>query len=274
MRNTLQRRRFLFDMMRRRRTLFLTATLSVLFANSSWAENVNVGAIVKDGNTLSLGDTTYRLDGIDAPEFDQMCIDQKADPWSCGIEARDRLTKFVGDRAVNCEDKGLDPTFKSRHVGVCTVDGETGSLNQWLVREGWALNFEPSAAGRFKADETAARESQKGLWLGCFTAPQDFQHGKKDAALLGASCRSDKDAEMRAILFPSDPAMPPNCAIKGKFALRAKFTGNVGVYQMQSCRNYASLTRPDRWFCSEEDAKAAGFRKAYNCGNLRRRPDQ
>ena len=24
-------------------------------------------------------------------------------------------------------------------------------------------------------------------------------------------------------------------------------------------------TKPDRWFCSEEDAQAAGFRKAYNC---------
>jgi hypothetical protein len=25
------------------------------------------------------------------------------------------------------------------------------------------------------------------------------------------------------------------------------------------------MTKPDRWFCSEDDAQAAGFRRAYNC---------
>ena len=33
----------------------------------------------------------------------------------------------------------------------------------------------------------------------------------------------------------------------------------------------AALTKPDRWFCSEEDAQAAGFRKAYNCRATDRR---
>ena len=249
---------------------FWLAVWATLFVHPGWAQQAMVGAIVKDGNTINLGSMTYRLDGIDAPQFDQMCIDQKADPWSCGVEARDQLTKFIGNRAVDCEDKGPDPAFKGRHVGICMVNGETASLNQWLVGQGWALNWETSAAGRFKADETAAKENQKGLWIGCFIAPQDFQHWKKDAALLGASCRSDKDTEMRAVLFPAEPLMPPNCAIKGKYALRAKFTGSIGIYQMQSCRNYAGLTKPDRWFCSEEDARAAGFRKAYNCGSLRR----
>jgi hypothetical protein len=26
------------------------------------------------------------------------------------------------------------------------------------------------------------------------------------------------------------------------------------------------LTKPDRWFCSEEAAQAAGYRRAYTCG--------
>jgi methylphosphotriester-DNA--protein-cysteine methyltransferase len=59
--------------------------------------------------------------------------------------------------------------------------------------------------------------------------------------------------------------MPSGCGIKGKYALRARVTGNVGIYHLQACRSYPALTRPDRWFCSEDDAKAAGFRKAYNC---------
>jgi hypothetical protein len=82
---------------------------------------------------------------------------------------------------------------------------------------------------------------------------------------LGGSCRTDKDREIRDVLFPDHPAMPSGCSIKAKLAIRARVTGNVGIYQMQGCRNYPALTKPDRWFCSEEDAQAAGFRRAYNC---------
>jgi hypothetical protein len=67
------------------------------------------------------------------------------------------------------------------------------------------------------------------------------------------------------VLFPDDPAMPGSCNIKGKLAARARFTGNVGIYHLQGCLSYAGTTRPDRWFCSEDDALAAGFRRAFNC---------
>ena len=83
--------------------------------------------------------------------------------------------------------------------------------------------------------------------------------------LFGGSCRADKDREIRAVLFSDDPAMPPSCSIKGKFALRARVTGKVGVYHLQGCRSYPALTKPDRWFCTEDDAQAEGFRRAYNC---------
>jgi hypothetical protein len=96
-------------------------------------------------------------------------------------------------------------------------------------------------------------------------APQDFRRWRKDAALLGGACRADRDRQIREVLFPADPDMPPGCSIKGKYAVRARVTGNVGIYHLQACRSYPGLTRPDRWFCSEEDAQAAGFRKAYNC---------
>src|SRR5215470_15728222 len=93
-------------------------------------------AVVRDGDTLQLGDVTYRLDGVDAPELDQNCIDDHADPWSCGIDARDRLTKLINGRTVRCDDLGSDKLFRKRHIGVCTVEGETASLNQELVRQG------------------------------------------------------------------------------------------------------------------------------------------
>jgi endonuclease YncB( thermonuclease family) len=246
---------------------FLAAVIMMLLAGPGWAAD----AVVSDGNTLQLDGIKYRLEGVDAPDFDQTCIDQHADPWTCGVDARDQLKAWIGHRAVRCEDKGPDTVVKSRRIGVCSIDGEAGSVNQWLVHEGLALDLEPAASGRFKADEADARDNQRGLWRGCFTAPQDFRHWKTDAVLLGASCRSDKDTEIRAFLFPAEPAMPPGCTIKAKFAIRAKVTGKIGIYQMQGCRSYAALTKPNRWFCSEEDAQAAGFRKAINCGNTRRK---
>lgn len=222
-------------------------------------------ATVRDGGTLQLGNVTYRLDGIDAPAFDQLCIDEHADSWTCGVEARDQLTKLIGGREVRCDDLGVDPAYKKRHLGACRIEGETTSLSQLLVHQGFALNFEPSATGRFTTDEARAKEDRQGLWKGCFVAPQEFRLGKKDGALLGGSCPADRDVQIRAALFPDDLAMPSTCNIKGKYAVRARVTGNVGIYHLQACRSYPALTKPDRWFCSEEDAQAAGFRRAYNC---------
>lgn len=239
----------------------LILILAVCSGTQAWA----AGTIVRDGATIQMADVTYRLDGIDAPELDQMCIDEHADAWACGVEARDRLSRLIGDRQVHCEDLGLGTNYKKRHIGICTVEGETASLNQLVVRQGFALNFEPYARGRFKDDEAGAKDNRLGLWKGCFVVPQEFRRGRKDGALLGAACRADKDREIRAVLFPDEPAMPSGCSIKGKFAVRARVTGNVGVYHLQGCRSYPALTKPDRWFCSEDDAQAEGFRRAYNC---------
>jgi endonuclease YncB( thermonuclease family) len=222
-------------------------------------------AIVRDGGTLQLGNVTYRLDGVDTPAFDQLCIDEHADVWTCGAEARDQLTKLIGNRQVRCDDLGADPTYKKRRVGVCKIEGETTSLSQMIVRSGFGQNVEASASGRFQADEARAKEDRQGLWKGCFVAPQEFRGGKKDGALLGGACRSDRDREIREALFPEDLVMPAGCNIKGKYAVRARVTGNLGIYHLQACRSYPGLGNPDRWFCSEDDAQAAGFRRAYNC---------
>ena len=220
--------------------------------------------VVRDGDTLQLGDIAYRLDGADAPELDQVCIDDHADPFACGLDAREQLSKLIGGRSVHCDDLGADKTFRNRHLGICRVAGDTESLNRQLVQKGLAVSVEPAAKLHLKDDAAAAKAGNLGLWKGCFALPQDFRNGRKDGALLGASCRADRDAEIRAVLFPTDLAMPPNCNIKGKFAVRARLTGNVGIYHLQGCLSYAG-TQPDRWFCSENDARAAGFRRAFNC---------
>ena len=251
--------------MRLRDAVFPVLSALIFLTLLSASPGRAAGATVRDGDTIQLGEVTYRLDGVDAPEFDQMCIDDHADPWSCGVDARDQLTRLIGGRPVHCDDLGPDKNFTKWHVGLCTVEGETVSLNQQLVQQGFAMDFEPSAKGRFLDDEARARDAQLGLWKGCFVAPDDFRLGKKDGALRGSACRTDRDRQIREALFPEDLAMPPACSIKGKFAARARVTGDVGIYHLRGCSSYAGLTQPDRWFCTEEDAQAAGFRRAFNC---------
>src|SRR5258705_8961575 len=110
-----------------------------------------------DGDTYQLDHTTNRLDGIDAHEIDQTCLDQSGDVWPCGVTARDRLSAYIGNRAVRCEDKGPDPVYKHRRIGICSIESGATTLNEWLVRERKALQVRPTAKGRFAAEEADAR---------------------------------------------------------------------------------------------------------------------
>jgi len=119
------------------------AGLVLIFTSPVWAAE----CIVIDGDTLTVEGTKFRLDGIDAPEFNQICLDEKGQPWKCGLAARDALGKLIANCTVRCDDKGPDKVHPDRRIGICTVKGMDVTLNEWLVREGWALNFEPYAKG-------------------------------------------------------------------------------------------------------------------------------
>jgi len=91
----------------------------ILIASVQATERV----IVKDGDTLELGDATFRLHGIDAPEFNQLCVDEKDQEWKCGLAARDALVEWIGKRAVRCDDQGPDTKYPKRRIGLCFVEG-------------------------------------------------------------------------------------------------------------------------------------------------------
>ena len=127
------------------------------------------------------------------------------------------------------------------------------------MKEGWALNFEPYAKGEFATDQEDARQGQFGLWKGCFVAPRDFRHwNNRKSTLLGPRCSSDGHSK----LFPDVADMPTGCEVKGHYTLRA--WPYDGIYHLPGCRSYRR-TKAMRWFCSEEDALAAQFRKAFTC---------
>ena len=236
--------------------------LFLIVADQCWAAE----AIVTDGDTIILKGTTYRLDGIDAPQTDQVCLDEKGSVWACGIQARDQLKTFIGKRDVQCNGKKSDSAYRNRSIGLCLIEGEALSLNQWLVREGWALTFGPDARRRFKADQDEARDKHKGLWKGCFSAPRALHNrDKTEVVVLGSACPKDINQGLRDLLFPDHPAMPEGCSIKGKLVTRAHLTGHRGIYHMEGCKSYLRLKMPDRWFCSEQEAQSEGYRAAFTC---------
>jgi endonuclease YncB( thermonuclease family) len=239
----------------------LIATLVLLLAATPGCA---AEATITDGDTLILDGVAYRLDGIEAPQTDQTCVDDKRATWTCGIAARDRLREHVGKRAVRCDDRGADPAYRKRRLGICSVAGEAGSLNQWMVRQGWALNL--GRKGRFKAEQDEASANRRGLWSGCFVSPEALRRVSiSTAALLGAACPGSTNWPLRETLFPAAPAMPPGCAIKGRVNLRSQVAGHRGVYHLENCRSHARTRNPHRWFCSEDEAQAEGFRKSYTC---------
>ena len=97
----------------RSRTSLLASAVILILATLPAAQGHAASATVRDGNNIQLGDVTFRLDGIEAPAFDQMCIDEHADVLACGAAARDQLTKLIGDKQVRCDDLGPDPSFKT-----------------------------------------------------------------------------------------------------------------------------------------------------------------
>ena len=240
----------------------LIVAFLLVTVGASWAADI----VVTDGDTIQLDRMIYRLDGVDAPEIDQMCLDQSGDIWQCGVTARDRLSAYIGNRAVRCEDKGLTrPTStggsgfvrskaKPKHSmsGSFKKDGRLSTnLTQRVVSRQRKLTHARTGADCGKDVSQNRATCDDGISM-----PRDLSESVVQAG---------HENRTREKLFRVDTDMPPGCPIKAKLALRAEIVGYEGIYHLPGCGSYRRLKRANRWFCSEEDALAAGFRKALTC---------
>ena len=126
-------------------------------------------ASVVDGDTIDLHGERIRFDGIDAPESWQRCEDAKGKAYRCGKAAADALDSFLAaSRPTTCDISGSDRY--GRFIGRCKrADGK--SVNAWIVRNGWALDWPKYSGGDFAADEKAAKTEKRGIWQGDFEPP-------------------------------------------------------------------------------------------------------
>lgn len=126
-------------------------------------------ASVVDGDTIDLHGERIRFDGIDALESWQRCEDAKGNAYRCGKAAAEALDGFLAaSRPTTCSISGSDRY--SRFIGRCKrADGK--SVNAWMVRNGWALDWPKYSGGDFAADEAAAKKENRGIWQGVFEDP-------------------------------------------------------------------------------------------------------
>ena len=218
---------------------------------ASPAADLSGRARVLDGDSILVGRVEVRLYGLDAPEAKQTCVLDGV-RWPCGRQATQRLRELIEGRVVECFERDRD--HYGRVVAVCRHDG--ASVNAWLVANGWAMAYRRHALTYVDAESTA-KSARRGIWRGDFVAPWDWRQA--ETARRGDTAQPSRTARTR-----SQRAAPAQgrCNIKGNIS----YNSGRRLYHMPGDPDYAatriSTARGERWFCSEAEARAAGWRRA------------
>lgn len=209
------------------------ALIFLLFPTIAFAEVAGIARVI-DGDTFDIADQRIRLHGIDTPESKQTC-QRDSVTWSCGAEATKTLRDLISGSTVNCVERDRDRY--GRMVAVCHA-GKV-NLNAEIVRLGMALAYR-RYSNDYVGQEASAKAARRGLWGGRFVPPWEWRRGKR----LVTSAANDN-----------------NCRIKGNISSKGE-----RIYHMPGGRWYyrtvIAPSKGERWFCTEEDAKAEGWRRA------------
>ncbi|MFN7222756.1 MAG: thermonuclease family protein [Paracoccaceae bacterium] len=186
---------------------------------------------VIDGDTLDWQGKRVRLFGIDAPEKRQTC-DRNGQSWDCGAWSATMLSRAVQSGAVTCIKESM---HRNRIVATCTAAGQDLSLLQ--IQAGAAQAYR-RYSDRYVPAEQAARAGAVGIWAGRMVTPEAYRHTGKATVQIA----------------------PADCLLKGNI------NGSNRIYHRPGQRDYAATridpSKGEAWFCTENDAVAAGFRPA------------
>jgi endonuclease YncB( thermonuclease family) len=216
------------------------AVALALFAFPALADDITGKVRIIDGDTLEVGGKRIRLHGIDAPEAKQTCsADGKM--WHCGEEATFALAYETAEHWVTCKEKDRDRY--RRIVAVCYMGPH--DLNALMVRNGWALAYRQYSTD-YVDEEVEAQKAGAGIWRGKFIPPWEWRRG----ARLAHAEQAESPAQRSG-----------NCLIKGNVSRSGERIYHAPGGQYYS-RTKIDPSKGERWFCTEEEATAAGWRKS------------
>lgn len=212
---------------------------ALVMAAPAAARDVLVGAArVTDGDSLVIAGERVRLHGVDAFEGEQTCPMASGRAQPCGGDATRALARLVAGATIVCVRRDTDAY--GRLVAQCRA-GDI-DLAAALVRRGHALAFRRYAQD-YAHDEAEARAAGAGVWAKdvSFTPPWEWR-SRQRAPHAAAAARAQPNAQ--------------SCDIKGNIN-----RAGARIYHLPGGRDWAR-TGAEVVFCSEAEARAAGFRAA------------
>lgn len=223
------------------------AVFAAMPHTSAVAQILTGTASASDGDSLNVGAQRVRLFGIDAPELDQLCV-TSGNSWHCGDLARQQLSDLVEGQRVDCRITGLDQY--GRNLGVCST--EFLELNEAMVELGWAVAYREYSQDYIGAEDRAKARGA-GIWGSTFTRPSE--HRKQNAPKAALPDPRGSSRQGRAGQ-PRSEYVSPDCRIKGNRNRKGQW-----IYHLPGMPYY-DVTRAEEFFCSEAQARAAGYRRA------------
>ena len=206
---------------------------------------------VIDGDTIELTDgRKLRYIGMDTPET----VDPNRPVGCFGKEASDKNKELVLGKEVELE-KDVSETDKYGRLLRYVYLSDGIMINETLVQEGFAFarTYPPDVKyqDKFLEAERSARDNNKGLWGTC-TTNINTQNSSPTSVVQGATSEN------------SPLPIASGCLIKGNISANGD-----KIYHLPNCGSYAKTvideSTGEHWFCTEDEAQKAGWRKAKNC---------
>jgi len=210
--------------------LFILLTIPSLFFNLFLGYKIRKE---KDSKTFTVtnvfdGDTFY----LENNQKVRLLNCNAPEEGLCGAEdAKRRLEELILNKKVKVDWMTTDQFGR----GVGLVYQGNKCINKTMTAEGWV-----------------------------FYEGRKFE-GSDDFVVLSRKAKEERKGIYQPKCYQEENLQNPDCVIKGNTSRNS----NEKIYHFPGCSNYSRIMVEkfdgDQWFCTEEEAKKAGYKKASNC---------